>query len=255
MRIKDTRIAILKSDKAGEAFSFDGVVSRRADIYKNEVSLRSACASVLRRASKSDSRQAAYFISREVVLLFPPVAIAKILAQEIWRSIREERHRLKKINIVLYSTKIQKLFNKVITGYLTHLLEVLTQGPFVTVDTIIEVDGGIVLIKRSNPPFGWALPGGFLDYGESLEAAAAREASEETGLRVKNLKQMHVYSQPGRDPRFQTVTTVFVCQAKGKPCAASDAQDAKVFPLKSWERVHMAFDHARVLKDYLTWKK
>ncbi|MEK7850204.1 MAG: NUDIX domain-containing protein, partial [Candidatus Omnitrophota bacterium] len=84
-----------------------------------------------------------------------------------------------------------------------------------TVDTIIEVEGGVVLIKRSNPPFGWAIPGGFLDYGESLEEAAAREAKEETGLVVTNLKQFHTYSDPVRDPRFHTISTVFICQAKG----------------------------------------
>ncbi|HAJ56283.1 MAG TPA: NUDIX hydrolase [Candidatus Omnitrophica bacterium] len=142
------------------------------------------------------------------------------------------------------------VFDRTIRGYLAHLLEVLTQGPYVTVDTIIEVDGGIVLIKRSNPPFGWALPGGFVDYGESLEEAAAREAFEETGLRVKDLRQMHTYSAPGRDPRFQTITTVFTCRAKGAPKAASDAQDAGIFTPATWRNVHIAFDHKKILADY-----
>ncbi|HQP91583.1 MAG TPA: NUDIX hydrolase [Candidatus Omnitrophota bacterium] len=140
-------------------------------------------------------------------------------------------------------------------GYLNHLLEVLIHGPLVTVDTIIKLKDGIVLIKRSNPPFGWALPGGFVDYGESLEEAALREAEEETGLKVKNLRQMHTYSKPGRDPRFQTVTTVFVAEAKGKPVAASDAASAGVFTPQTWKKLHLAFDHAKVLADYLKFKK
>ncbi|MFH0940315.1 MAG: NUDIX domain-containing protein [Candidatus Omnitrophota bacterium] len=127
----------------------------------------------------------------------------------------------------------------------------LCQGSFVTVDTIIEVEGGIVLIKRSNPPFGWAIPGGFLDYGESLEEAAAREAKEETGLVVTNLKQFHTYSDPARDPRFHTVSTVFICQAKGIPKAASDAAAARIFKLGDWRDMEIAFDHKRVLEDYL----
>lgn len=113
---------------------------------------------------------------------------------------------------------------------------------------------GIVLIKRSNPPFGWAIPGGFVDYGETLEQAAAREAKEETGLNVKNLKQLHTYSDPDRDPRFHTVTTVFVCQAKGSPKAASDAKAAGIFKPGEWKDLKLAFDHEKVLRDYLQQK-
>jgi ADP-ribose pyrophosphatase YjhB (NUDIX family) len=99
--------------------------------------------------------------------------------------------------------------------------------PRITVDIIIELDEGIVLIERKNPPHGWALPGGFVDYGESLEAAATREAKEETGLEVELLRQFHTYSDPGRDPRGHTVSTVFVARASGVPQAADDAQAAR----------------------------
>ena len=103
------------------------------------------------------------------------------------------------------------------------------KNPVPTVDIIIEIqreDGkeGIVLIKRKNPPHGWAIPGGFVDYGESLEEAAVREAKEETSLDVQLKKQLHTYSDPDRDPRQHTISTVFVASARGRPKAEDDAQ-------------------------------
>src|SRR4030067_959434 len=98
------------------------------------------------------------------------------------------------------------------------------RNPVPTVDIIIEYqDRGLVLIERANPPHGWAFPGGFVDYGESLEAAAIREAREETGLAVTLLGQFHTYSDPQRDPRQHTITTVFVAQGLDTPQAATDA--------------------------------
>lgn len=92
------------------------------------------------------------------------------------------------------------------------------QHPSPTVDIIIEMKGGgIILIKRKNPPCGWALPGGFVDYGESLEAAAIREAKEETSLHITLTAQFHTYSDPHRDPRRHTITTVFLARAEGTP--------------------------------------
>ncbi|HYA27070.1 MAG TPA: NUDIX hydrolase, partial [Thermodesulfovibrionales bacterium] len=85
-------------------------------------------------------------------------------------------------------------------------------GPFPTVDVIIECEGGIVMIRRKNPPAGWALPGGFVDCGESLESAAVREAKEETGLSIELLRQFHAYSAPDRDPRYHTISTVYVAR-------------------------------------------
>ena len=98
------------------------------------------------------------------------------------------------------------------------------QNPIPTVDIIIEVKPkGIVLIKRKNPPYGWAIPGGFVDYGESLEGAAMRETREETSLEVTSLKQFHAYSDPRRDPRHHSISTVFVAKAAGTPVAKDDA--------------------------------
>lgn len=127
---------------------------------------------------------------------------------------------------------------------------VIYRNPIPTVDIIIELEhGGIVLIKRKNPPYGWAIPGGFVDYGESLEEAAIREAREETDLEVEDLRQFRVYSDPNRDPRHHTISTVYIAKAKGKPQAHDDALAIGVFT-ESTLPAEMAFDHRRILADY-----
>lgn len=123
------------------------------------------------------------------------------------------------------------------------------RNPLPTVDIIIEVPGGIVLIKRKNPPDGWALPGGFIEYGESAEHAAQREANEETGLTIKNIRQFHTYSEPTRDPRFHTISVVFTAHAQGIPRADSDAAEAGIFQEHTIPDT-IAFDHRSILNDY-----
>ena len=122
------------------------------------------------------------------------------------------------------------------------------KNPVPTVDIIIEIDSGIVLIERRNPPHGWALPGGFVDYGESFEQAAVREAQEETGLRVELARQFHTYSDPNRDPRQHTASTVFIATATGNPVGADDALQAGIFNQSNLPP--LVFDHARILDDY-----
>jgi len=133
------------------------------------------------------------------------------------------------------------------------------RNPYPTVDIIIELKtgngrSGIVLIERKNPPPGWALPGGFVDYGESLEEAAVREAAEETSLKVKLLHQLHTYSDPKRDPRKHTITTVYVAEARGTPRPQDDAKSLRI---ANPEKIDgpLAFDHERIVRDYLAWKK
>ena len=126
----------------------------------------------------------------------------------------------------------------------------LNRNPRLTVDIIIEVAGkGIILIERTNPPFGWAIPGGFVDYGETLEAAAIREAREETGMELVDLKQFHAYSDPKRDPRAHTVTVVFTAAGRGVPQAADDAKNLQIFPIEGLPE-YLAFDHSSILADY-----
>ena len=129
------------------------------------------------------------------------------------------------------------------------------QNPLPTVDVIIELDeGGIILVRRKNPPRGWALPGGFVDYGESLEDAATREAKEETGLTIFLRKQLHTYSRPDRDPRHHTITTVFIARASGTPVAADDAAEIGLFTKETLPSPLM-FDHERILADYFQQEK
>ncbi len=124
------------------------------------------------------------------------------------------------------------------------------QNPIPTIDIIIEIESnGIVLIKRKNPPYGWAIPGGFVDYGESLEEAAVREAKEETNLDVKLIKQFHTYSDPIRDPRHHSISTVYIAKAKGIPQAEDDALQIGIFTESNLPE-EIAFDHRSILKDY-----
>ncbi len=123
------------------------------------------------------------------------------------------------------------------------------KNPVPTVDIIIETPKGIVLVKRRNPPYGWALPGGFVDYGETLEEAAVREAKEETGLDVKLVRQFHAYSDPNRDPRQHTITVVFIAKAEGTPVAGDDAKEVGIFTKENLPEP-LAFDHGDILKDY-----
>jgi 8-oxo-dGTP diphosphatase len=125
------------------------------------------------------------------------------------------------------------------------------KNPIPTVDIIIEFQGSIVLIKRKNPPEGWALPGGFVDYGETLESAALREAKEETGLNIELTKQFHTYSDPKRDARHHTITTVYIAKAHGSPIAGDDAKEAGIFKRGALPE-QIAFDHREILNDYFT---
>jgi 8-oxo-dGTP diphosphatase len=130
------------------------------------------------------------------------------------------------------------------------------QNPLPTVDIIIEMEKvpGIILIKRKNYPQGWALPGGFVDYGETVESAAVREAKEETSLELEELRQFRVYSDPKRDPRRHTISVVFIARGRGTPKAADDAEDLKIFTENDLP-YPIVFDHNLILQDYFRMKR
>ena len=127
------------------------------------------------------------------------------------------------------------------------------RNPTPTVDIIIELtdrpNRPIVLIERRNPPYGWAIPGGFIDYGEAAETAAVREALEETALQVELIEQFQVYSDPNRDPRQHTLSVVFIATAAGEPQAQDDAKNIDIFELWQLPKA-LCFDHDRILQDY-----
>ncbi len=127
-----------------------------------------------------------------------------------------------------------------------------TRSPRLTVDILIQLNGSqdsVLLVKRRFPPYGWALPGGFVDWGETVESAAVREALEETSLNVRLLRQFHVYSDPSRDPRGHTVSVVFIARAEGNPQAADDAAAVQLFSRDDLPD-SVAFDHREILRDY-----
>ena len=131
------------------------------------------------------------------------------------------------------------------------------RNPAPTVDIIIELidrpHRPIILIERENPPLGWAIPGGFLDYGESVETAAVREAKEEISLQVELIEQLQVYSDPSRDARKHTISIVFLATATGEPKAADDAKNLGIF--NPWDvPSNLCFDHNKILQDYWTYR-
>ena len=237
---------------------------RQAGIFKtDEIKIRQSCASSLDVAEGLKLKSIAFPALGCGVGGFSYLACAKIMSQEIFKHLREASDSsLRQIIFCLYNKKTYEVFDETVFRYLRYIINKVQQGPFVTVDAIIEIpaspagrNAGIVLIERSNPPLGWALPGGFVDYGESLEQAVKREAKEETDLDLEDLQQFHTYSQPGRDPRFHTISTVYIARGKGKPKSGSDAANLKVIKLEELESYNFAFDHKEIIESYLKREK
>jgi O-acetyl-ADP-ribose deacetylase (regulator of RNase III)/ADP-ribose pyrophosphatase YjhB (NUDIX family) len=224
------------------------------DFVTDEIKIRNAAGSALKLSEELKINSLALPALGCGVGGFSLSAAAKIMAQEVFKHLTENKTSLQEIIFCLYDQKAYDAFAKNALGYLDYIVNQL-RSPFVTVDAIIELEGGIVIIKRKNPPFGWALPGGFLDYGESLEHAAIREAKEETSLEISEVVQLHTYSDPKRDPRFHTIGTVFIARGKGKPCAADDAADLKIIRFEDLDKIDFAFDHKKIIRDYFAFKK
>ncbi len=178
---------------------------------------------------------------------------SRIMIREISKHL-EKKSFLREIVFILPDKKKSFAFKELVTDCIGYIEREKGTYPIPTVDIIIELKEKIVLIKRKNLPYGWAIPGGFVEYGESLEAAATREAKEETNLSLQNLFQFHTYSKPGRDPRFHTISTVFIAQGKGNPKAKSDARELGIFTIQNLPQ-KFAFDHKKIINDYFNFKK
>ncbi len=246
MKIKDTEIEIVK----GQTDGLDIVAA-----LDDEHALRRDCAQALSSAKDMNTASVALNLSwrNEGNAAIDVGAASKIMAQEVLKFARfDERGRtVKKIVFCLSQEEAFEIFNTTMRGYIDHIQDDLGSGPYVTVDIIIELAQGIILIERSNPPYGWALPGGFVDQGESLEEAVVREAKEETHMDLVDLRQFHTYSKPDRDPRFHTVSTVFIAKGKGTPQSGDDAKGLKVVRYEDLLKGDYAFDHKGVIQDYL----
>ena len=235
------------------------------DFQTDEIKIRNSCRSALKIAEELNLSSLAFPALGCGVGGFPHLASAKIMAQEVFRHLKEHqsptcsqgcgKSKLKEITFCLYDLEAHDIFYNGVITYLEYITQKLENGPFTTVDAIIELNEGIVVIQRSNPPFGLALPGGFVDYGESLEEAVKREAKEETNLDLTDIKQFHTYSDSQRDPRFHTIGTVFIAKGKGKPQAGDDAQGLKIIKLSEIKDLDFAFDHKKILQDYLEYKQ
>ena len=218
-----------------------------------ETGLRVAVAKAVKAAARAGEKRVLFSVpgGKEP---FSFNQAGKIIAQEIYRYIFEyKEHPVRQFTVKPSEDVEKEPFRKGLIGYLNYFGNE-QKSPFLTTDCIIRVKGGVVVIERSNPPLGFALPGGFVDYGESLEEAVRREMKEETGLSLKDLKQYHTYSAPKRDPRFHVVTTVFTAFSSGKPVAGDDAKSVRVITARDIPKMKFASDHKKILLGYFAGK-
>lgn len=252
MHLKDIEIKILKGNKKVKAdLSVDLNQSRLSGL--SQQSLRKFLVNCFCDAKRRQVESLLFLADNLKGPSFCRI-FSKIAAQEIFRCVQTKKNKhLRKVFFAAKSESVRKVLDKNISAYLNHLKE--KSGPFLTVDGIVFYKKGIVLVKRLNPPLGWALPGGFVDYGESLEEAVTREVKEETNLEFKGIKQFRAYSQSSRDPRFHTVSVVFSGRATGELKPASDALDAAIFKIKDRSILKklppdIAFDHKKIIKEW-----
>jgi len=243
MRIGDIKLRIicLKTSQRG--------VSTETKKIITETILRRTIGRLLARAKRLKSKSIT-LSTADIAGGFPLIGSAKIMTQEALRFLRTKT-TLKEIIFCIPDKKDFEVFKKTSFSYIEHIQNTLSQGPYITVDAIIELKEGIVFIERSNPPYGLALPGGFVDYGESLEQAVCREAKEETNMTLVKARQFHTYSKPDRDPRFHTIGTVFIAQGKGTPRFGDDAKGLRVVKYEDLLKLDYAFDHKNIIRDYL----
>jgi 8-oxo-dGTP diphosphatase len=236
MVIKGVCITVKKGDRACEGLPCD------------EHCIRAAVRTMLTSAQRAKKRSIVLGCLVSDPSWYKPAS--KIAAQEVFRYIKDTTSpSLKKVEFTVSAAALA-IFKKNVQGYLAHMLEVGFKGPYVTIDGIVEYKGGIVLIERTNPPFGWALPGGFLDYGETVEDGVVREIKEETNLDLSDVRLFCVRSAPERDPRFHVVTVVFSGKGRGTLRAGDDAGDARVYTRDTLPK-NLIADHREIITSWL----
>ncbi len=245
---------------SGKLKSFKYIIhaaTMEMDFETNQEYIRKAIRSSLNLAFKKKLKSIAIPALGCGTGKFPYKDAAKIMAEEVARHVLENPETsLRDVLFVLKDNDAYQVFKEIVPEHIGYINRKIGVYPIPTVDIIINVKTkskkGIVLVERENPPYGWALPGGFVEYNESLEQTAIREAKEETGLDIKNLKQFHTYSEPGRDPRFHTITTVFTAEANKLPKASSDAKRVVIAPKEEIlsNKYPLVFDHKKILQDY-----
>lgn len=223
------------------------------DFKTDENKIRSATRNSLKIADEKNIASVAFPALGCGVGGFSLEKASKIMIEEINTYLSLTPSKLKEIRFVLFDREAYEIFKDFVEGHIEYIRRKQGHYPIPTADIIIEVNKGFILIERENPPFGWAIPGGFVNYDESLEETAVREAKEETGMKLKNLRQLHTYSKPGRDPRFHTISTVFIAEGVGKPKASSDAKNLKIFTKDNLPQ-DIVFDHKVIIEDYLKTK-
>ncbi|MFH1771535.1 MAG: NUDIX domain-containing protein [Candidatus Omnitrophota bacterium] len=249
IKLKAGKIVVYSSLNKKSSFVLGAILKKRGLVTESLV--RNAAYNLLTYAQKKSFNSIALgFINLKGCGL-KVKDVSKIMAQEVFRySTGVKNKSLKRIIFALGNVQSFKIFNKQINRYLAYMDKEMRLGPYLTVDGIVEHKGGIIMIKRSNPPLGWALPGGFVDYNESVEKAVVREIKEETNLNFVRIEQVKVYSDPQRDPRFHTVSVVFKGKGQGVLRSGSDASEARVFSLDALPEI-IAFDHRRIIEDYI----
>ena len=235
----------------------DGTPDKKAvgmegpELVKAQGPVRDRVRDILRRAAEREEKLFEMSGLDNRYPDFPIGGVARIVAQEIRRILKAGDSGLEHIVINVYGGQNLEEYQDTFEGYIKHLEIDLGREPYHTVDLIIERPEGLVVIERSNPPYGWALPGGFIDPGEDAQTAARREAKEETNLDLGGLREFGVYDQPGRDPRFETSTTVFIGTGMGEPRSGDDAQALKIIGYHDLLGADFAFDHGRIVGDYI----